>query len=344
MNQKLRWGLLGTGAIARKFASGLVESRTGLLAAIGSRTTAAAEQFAASFPARTFGSYEALLADPGVDAVYISTPHPWHARCAIAAAEAGRHILCEKPLTMNRAEADAVIAAARANDVFLMEAFMYRCHPQTDRLRELLAEHVIGRIGLVQATFSFRSNAGPESRLLAAELGGGGVLDVGCYCASMARLVAGAADGRPFAEPLAVSGAGVLGPTGVDEYAVATLDFGNGLLAQLACGVQLTVETSVRIWGDAGHLVIPSPWGASHSAGVSKILLHRTGDAKPEEVEIVSDRGLYALEADHVAAHLHARQSPAMSWDDSLGNMETLDRWRAAIGLRYPCEIPPRLM
>src|SRR5437773_937364 len=124
MSTKLKWGLLGTGAIARKFAKGLLESKTGALVAIGSRSEHSARKFAEDFPAACHGSYEALLADPNVEVVYISTPHPMHAEWAIKAAAAGKHILCEKPLTMNHAEALAVVEAARRHDVFLMEAFM----------------------------------------------------------------------------------------------------------------------------------------------------------------------------------------------------------------------------
>ena len=140
METKLKWGLLASGRIANAFAKGVLASQNGQLVAVGSRSQEKADEFAKQYdiPNR-HGSYEALLADPEVDAVYISTPHPGHAEWAIKAAEAGKHILCEKPITMNASQAMAVIEAARQNDVFLMEAFMYRCHPQTEKLRELLA-------------------------------------------------------------------------------------------------------------------------------------------------------------------------------------------------------------
>src|SRR5688500_17337334 len=133
METKLRWGLLASGRIANAFAKGVLASRTGKLVAVGSRSQEKADEFAAQYDIpNCHGSYEALLADPEVDAVYISTPHPGHAEWAIKAAEAGNHILCVKPITMNAGEAMAVVEAARQNDVFLMEAFMYRCHPQTE--------------------------------------------------------------------------------------------------------------------------------------------------------------------------------------------------------------------
>lgn len=336
---KLRWGILSTGAISRRFASQLPASRTGVLMAVGSRTQQAADDFAKEFGfPRAHGSYDALLADPEVDAVYISTPHPMHAEWAIKAAEAGKHILCEKPLTLDYAEAMAVIEAARLNDVFLMEAFMYRCHPQTAKLVELIKERTIGDVRVIQATFSFQAGFSPESRLLNNELGGGGILDVGCYCASMSRLIAGAALGRDFAEPIETKSVGHIGETRVDEYALALLRFEGDILAQIATGVRLNQESVVRIFGSEGSILVPSPWMDSDN---KVIRVDRHGE-QPREVVVDSYAGSYAIEADIVAENIDHRQapSPAMSWDDSLGNMRTLDAWRAGFGMTYDVERP----
>ena len=330
MEKKLRWGILGTGAIARKFARGLAESRTGRLVAVGSRAEETLRGFLAEFPVRGHATYEALLADAEVDIVYISTPHPMHAEWCVSAARAGKHILCEKPLTMNALEAAVVIEAARSAGVFLMEAFMYRCHPQTARLLELIRGGSIGAVKLVQAEFSFRADWKPEGRLLNPEVGGGGILDVGCYCVSMARLIAGVAQGAPFAEPVEVKAVGQIGETGVDELAGAVLKFPCGMLAQVSAGVRVSLENSVRIWGEEGHIVVPSPWIIGREAGGSVLLLHRQGKAV-EEIRIEADRGIYAIEADAVAESIEAGESPAMSWADSYGNMRALDRWREEI-------------
>jgi predicted dehydrogenase/aryl-alcohol dehydrogenase-like predicted oxidoreductase len=341
MSDRLAWGIIGAGGIARAFARGLATSKTGALVAIGSRSQASADAFGAEFGlSRCHGSYAALLADPAVQAVYIATPHPMHAEWAVKAADAGKHILCEKPLTMNWPEAMAVVEAARRNDVFLMEAFMYRCHPQTRRLVELIADGAIGEVRVIQATFSFHANFDPERRLFNPALGGGGILDVGCYTASMARLVAGVAQGLPFADPIEVKGVGHLGDTGVDEWALAVLKFPGDIVAELSTGVQVSQDNTVRIFGSRGNIVVPSPWFCTRNAGTSTLLLTR--DGKTEEVAVEADNDLYAIEADTVAAHLAARQapSPAMSWADSLGNARTLDRWREAIGLVYNVEKP----
>jgi predicted dehydrogenase len=330
MEKKLRWGIIGTGGIARKFARGLAESRTGQLQAVGSRAEETLRAFLKEFPVRGHASYEALLADAEVDIVYISTPHPMHAEWCVKAARAGKHILCEKPLTMNALEAAVVIDAARAAGVFQMEAFMYRCHPQTARLLELIRAGSIGTVKLVQAEFSFRTEWNPEGRLLNPALGGGGILDVGGYCVSMARLIAGVSQGAPFAEPDEVKGVGQIGTSGVDELAAAVLKFPGGMVAQLSAGVRVWLENAVRVWGEEGHIVVPVPWVVTREAGQSVLLLQRQG--KPvEEIRIDVDRGIYAIEADAVAESIAARESPAMSWADSYGNMRALDRWRKEV-------------
>jgi predicted dehydrogenase/aryl-alcohol dehydrogenase-like predicted oxidoreductase len=338
MAEQLAWGILGTGRIAGIFASGLARSRTGTLVAVGSRTQAAADAFAEKFgaPGR-HGSYEALLADPAVEAVYIATPHPAHARIAIEAAEAGKHVLCEKPIAMNHPEAMAIVEAAHRNDVFLMEAFMYRCHPQTARLVELIRSGAIGEVRVIQAAFSFHGAYNPEGRMLSNELGGGGILDVGCYTTSMARLVAGAALGGGAAEPLEVQGVGHVGRTGVDEYAVATLRFPGDIAAELLCGVQVRAENVLRVLGSEGSILVSQPWvpGARTSISVTR---HDTGES--EQIEVELDGDLYGVEADTVAANLERREASEMTWADTLGNMRTLDRWRQAIGVVHAVERP----
>jgi predicted dehydrogenase len=177
----LSWGILGTGRIAGIFAKQLSQSKTGKLAAVGSRSQSSADKFAAEHRVpRAHATYEALLADSQVQAVYITTPHPLHAKWCLKAAAAGKHILCEKPLTLNHTEAVAVVAAARKHNVFLMEAFMYRCHPQIAKLIELLRKKVIGEVRVIHASFGFHRDFNPEVRLFKNALGGGGILDVGC--------------------------------------------------------------------------------------------------------------------------------------------------------------------
>jgi predicted dehydrogenase/aryl-alcohol dehydrogenase-like predicted oxidoreductase len=339
MDRKLAWGIIGTGRIAHTFANGLLRSKLGRLVAVGSRTQERADKFGEEFslPHR-HGSYQALLANPEVEAVYVSTPHPMHAEWAIKAAEAGKHILCEKPIGINEAEAMAIIEAARRHHVFLMEAFMYRCHPQTAKLVELVRDKAIGEVRVIEATFSFDAGFDPEGRLFKNALGGGGILDVGCYCVSMARLIAGAAVGEDFADPIAVKAVGKLGETGVDEYALASLQFPGGVFAQVATCVRLNQENVVRIYGSQGWILVKSPW----FAGAEDMVVRRWGQEEPTIIPGTGRQDLYAIEADTVAANLEKRQapSPAMTWADTLGNMRTLDRWRQELGLVYEMEQP----
>jgi len=340
--KKLKWGLLATGNISKAFAQGVQHSQLGVLTAVGSRRLESAQALASKFqiPA-AYGSYDELLADPEVDAVYISTPHPLHAEWIIKAAESGKHVLCEKPLTLNHAEAMVAAEAARANGVLLMEAFMVRCHPFIGILRTLIEEKIIGEIRIIRSTFSFQASYDPQSRLFSNALGGGGILDVGCYTTTLARLIAGMATGQPFASPEHVSGAAYLLETGVDGWAVATLKFPGGILAQISTGVLLNQENGVFIYGSEGAIRIPNCWIPAKEGGKISIWVKPQG--KDEyEVPVETDQWLYALEADAFARALADGKTsvPEVPIEDTLDNMLTLDRWRAVIDLVYKSEKP----
>jgi predicted dehydrogenase/aryl-alcohol dehydrogenase-like predicted oxidoreductase len=351
--KRLRWGIISTGRIARTFAEHLASSTTGRLVAVGSREASRASSFG---NVHAHGSYEALLEDAEVDAVYIATPHPLHARWAIRAAEAGKHVLCEKPLAMNYAEAEAVVEAARRHNVFLMEAFMYRCHPQTGLLVDLLRSGIIGEVRVIEAVHSFRGPDDVTGRLLSNELGGGGILDVGCYCMSGSRLVAGVALDIDAPEPAEVTGTAHIGETGVDEWAVAALRFGGGIVAHLATGVRVDQPPRLRVHGTEGSIVLREPWLPTVRR-VSEIVVHRHG-SKAEVHRVKAKQGLYAYEADVVAEAVAAGHTeagfPSCTWEDSLANMRALDRWRRAVGVSYAadelpapvhaCPLSPRAM
>lgn len=335
-DRTLAWGILGPGGIARAFAGQLPQSETGRLVAVASRDHERAGSFAVEFGAqRSYGDYATLLADEDIDAIYVSTLHPWHFEWSLRAIQAGKHVLCEKPLTLNHAWSMALVEAARRADVFLMEAYMYRCHRQTRTLVELIRDGAIGTVRHVEASFSFHADFRAEGRLYDPELGGGGILDVGGYPLSMARLIAGAASGTAFADPVSLSAVGRIGETGVDEWTTASLGFANGITASVSCGIRLARENTLRVLGSEGYLVVAEPWLPSATEPTA-IALHRVG-AEVEQIAIAA-QGLYAAEADTVAAHLADRQAPEMSWADTLGNMAALDRWREEIGLVYPHE------
>ena len=347
----LNWGVIGAGTIARVFCNAMRFSRTGRIAAVASRSRDRADALADLFSiGGRYDRYEELLADDGIDAVYLSTIHPAHAEWAIKAAEAGKHLLVEKPIAMNHLEAAAMIDAAAAHDVFLMEAFMYRCHPQTRRLAELVREGAVGDVRMIRTVFSYQGRFDADSRTFGNALGGGAILDIGCYTASAARLIAGAAAGKPFLEPHRVKGCAHLGPTGVDHYAAATLQFDNDdhdIVAELVCGVDCRVPSQLAVYGSE----VPEPWTpcspCRHAAEplppdtafpAGRILLTRSANTGPETIAVPVDRDLFTYEADTVAEHLDARQAPAMSWLDTIGNMKLLDRWRDEAGLVYEQE------
>ncbi len=263
----LRLGILGCANIARQFARDVAPSGAVRLQAVASRDAARAAEFAARFGLpRAHGSYEALLADPEVDAVYIPLPNSLHAEWAIACARHGKHVLCEKPLAMDHAQARAMFDAARGAGVFLLEGYPWWFQPQTGALVDLLQGGAIGRVRSVQVSFSFtlRDPAGTDIRSRP-ETGGGALMDLGCYCLSLIRLATGRA-------PRRVQAHSRLAPTGVDIATAATLEFDDGVSAQLMCSMDAALHRHATIAGSDGfitteflnHTAAPGeahPWG-----------------------------------------------------------------------------------
>lgn len=340
----IHWGILGAGAIARAFAVGNRTAKHARLLAVASRDQAKADAFGDEFGVpRRYGSYEAMLNDPQVQAVYICTPHPMHMSWAIAAARAGKHLLVEKPIGLNVAQTLLMQEHARSAGVFLTEAFMYRCHPQTHKLVELIRAGAIGRAQNIVASFGFRGHFDPASRLFDPHLGGGGILDIGCYPVSIARLIAGVAMNKDFADPVEVHGAGYLGPTGVDDWATALLQFEHGIMATVSTGVAMDCENSVHITGTEGTIHLPNPWVCDrHQPEVGRLILQKRDGTSPQEILIPTEVTSFSLEQDVASGAILAGRSeppaPAMTWADTAGNMRVLDLWRKAIGLTYPAE------
>ncbi|WP_243064331.1 aldo/keto reductase [Humibacter sp. RRB41] len=346
--QHVRWGIVGPGGIAHRFAEQLPHSRTGELVAVASRDADRGRAFAAEFESapggiRVHGSYDELFADPEVDAVYIATVHTGHVRLAVQALEAGKHVVVEKPLSVDHAGAMVVVEAARRSGRYLAEGFMYRFHPQTARLADLVASGAIGDVQHIEASFAFRADVPAEHRLLNPELAGGGILDVGGYPMSIARLVAGAATGGVFADPVSLTAKGTLGETGVDEWTTASAVFASGVTAHLTCGVRVEDDNRVVVSGSRGRIVVPQPWLPSTQE--PSFIEVSPVDAATESIR-VEPAYQYALQADAVAEYAADGQSPQMGWADTLGNTRALDSWREAIGLQYPFEaetanVPP---
>lgn len=354
MANQIRWGMIGCGAIASILARNIARSQTGQLVAVASRSQNKADAFAADPKhgqnIRALSSYEQLLTDKDVDLVFIALPHPFHAKWAIAAAQAGKHILCEKPVSINHSETMTMIHAARcARDgqgVFFAEGFMTRCHPLAAKLVELLREKTIGRLGIIRAACGYGTGFDPESRVHNNDLAGGGIMDVGCYPVSLARLLAGAALNKPFADPIEVTGTGHLTETGVDGWTTASLRFEQDIIAQLSTSITLAQDNSLQLFGSKGRINVPVIWPFNRDqGGAFEIQIEIYGDEQASQnVVVEADQTAFTYEVDAVGQAIlsgqHQLESPAMSWDDTLGNIKTMDRWRQAIGLTYEMEKP----
>jgi predicted dehydrogenase len=343
---KIRWGIIGLGSIAANFAQGLSESESGELFAVASRSSERCRSFGNRFgvqESNRYTSYEALCADPDVDAIHIATPHPFHAQQALMAIRSGKHISVEKPMSLNAEEATVIVEAARRQGVFFMEAYMYLHHPQIKRLVEILREGTLGQVQHIRAVFGFFAPFDPDSRLYNYELAGGGILDVGGYAISAARMIAGISDGD-FSEPVSVRGVGKLGQTGVDEVSYGLLQFENGITAEIACAVAKDMEQVIEITCENGSIRLDNPWVPGRDEGPSDSTLVVTRDGISKSFEIVEPRMLFALEAE---AASHAIQNgrtaldfPAMTPEGSIGNARVQDIWRREVGYVAFNELP----
>ena len=315
------WGILGTGRIARKFASAVAASASEQVAAVASRDATKAELFANEFSlTRAYGSYEALLADPEVACIYNALPNALHAEWSIAAVKAGKHVLCEKPIASSAAEAVSMFAAAREQGVGLMEAFMYRFHPQTQLVQQLLASGAIGELRLVQSGFSF-SVADPQNVRLSAELAGGGLMDVGCYPVNFVRMVLGQA-------PVRVGALANWSPSGVDISMAATLEYPAGLLATITCGLVAARHQFARIVGSQGFIEVDEPFTLPTDRPTTVRLYRGISDAQVEQFDI-PPANHFQLEAEGLSRLVAAGHGdhglPQMPLNETLDNMATIE-------------------
>lgn len=307
----LRWGLLGTGRINRALIAPLRISPRNRLTAVASRDPERARAYAAEqeIP-RWFGSYEALLADPDVDVVYNSLPNSLHAEWTIKAAQAGKHVLCEKPLAITVEEVDAVAAAAGQTRVVVAEAFMYRHHPQTLKVKALIDGGAIGRLQLVRGGFTFNLARSDDVRLDPA-LGGGSIWDVGCYPISFARTVIGAA-------PVEVFGWQVTGPTGVDLTFVGQMRFPGDVHAQFDSGFQSALRMTTEFVGDAGRITLTHAF----KPDADSRMYHWRGEAL--EVLTFPQQELYLGEVEDMADAILLGTTPRVTLADSRENVATI--------------------
>ena len=316
----MRWGILGPGRISRSFLTGLAGSATERSVAVGSRDLARARAVADDFGVpRAYGSYEDLLADDGIDAVYIALPNALHARWSDAAARAGRHVLCEKPLGRSPAEAEAMVAVAREAGVRLMEAFMYRFHARTLRLAELVAAGDVGEIRLIRASFGFTVTDTANVRL-SAELAGGALMDVGCYPVNAARMLAG--------RPATAAAVARWAATGVDETLAGTLDHPGGAVSLVSCSLASGRHNEVQVVGTEGVVDVPDAFTPAKDR--PSVLRISRGARADDRAELTFDPvDQYTAEAEGFARLVEAADDdaglPRMPLEESLDNAATMD-------------------
>jgi predicted dehydrogenase len=336
----LRWGILGCGSIANRWSNDIARLPDHRLQAAASRDAARAHAFARKFNSPTHyagpDAYAALVADPDVDIIYVTTPHNFHKAHTLLALRAGKPVLCEKPFAINLKEAETMVAEARARSLFLMEGMWTLCFPAMSKLRALLAEGAIGQARMLTADFGYRAGTlgadhrlagyNPAGRLFDPALAGGALMDVGVYPVSLAHAIFGAPD--------EVKAVGVFGHTGVDENAGMLLRFPNGAIALTSTSLQVTTPWTATLLGTQGRIEIESPWWRPKT-----LTLLREGQ-EPETFRFEHEGEGFQFEAMHAAECLRAgrTESPLLSGDWSLETMRILDALRADLGLRYPMD------
>jgi xylose dehydrogenase (NAD/NADP) len=311
-SKNLRWGLLSTARINRALIPPLQASKRNQLTVVASRSQSKGDEYARQWNIPcAYGSYEALLADPEIDVIYNSLPNSLHAEWTIRAVGAGKHVLCEKPLAISVAEVDAVATAAQAHGKIVAEAFMYRHHPQTLKIKELVDSGTIGELRLVRGAFTFNINRPGDVRLNP-QLGGGSIWDVGCYPLSYTRYVVGC-------EPVEVFGWQVTGSSGVDEVFTAQMRFPGGVLAQFDCGFRSDFRTQMEFVGSQGTITIPSPFKPDAR---EKILLRR-GDEE-QSIRVRGPALLYSGEVEDIADAILLGKPQRVSLTDSKANVAAI--------------------
>jgi D-xylose 1-dehydrogenase (NADP+, D-xylono-1,5-lactone-forming) len=313
----MRLGLLSTANINRQILDGAAATDRVDVVAVGSRDGAKAQAYAAEHGIpRAHGSYEALLEDAEVDAVYVSLPNGMHHEWSMRALEAGKHVLCEKPYTRHPAEAEEAFDAAEQAGLVLTEAFMYRHHPQTRTVERLVRDGAVGRVVSVKAVFSFPLTDLTNVRAVP-ELEGGALMDVGCYCVSGSRLVAG--------EPVAVIAEQVVGPTGVDMALYGTLRFADDVVSQIEASFHAPERQLLAIVGEEGVMRVHAPWRVDWGG---ELTIQR-GAAR--EVVQVEEANSYTLELENLADAIDGRASPLLARDDAVAQARVIDAlYRAA--------------
>lgn len=325
MQKKIKWGIIGPGRIANNFVKGLQKIEDAEIYAVASRTKEKAFEFGDKYNiAKRYGSYEELVNDKEVDAVYIATPHQAHKDCAILCLKKGIAVLCEKPITVNSKEALELISIAKENNTFLMEAMWTRFLPAIVKIREIINSKAIGDIKMMRAEFGFKGKFDREGRLFNPMLAGGALLDVGIYTVSFASMIF-------KTQPSVIKTSAYIGETNVDEYSSTIFEYDNGKIAVLLSSITASLSDECCIFGTEGKILINQFWR-------SKEFTLFIDGMEPQKFSY-EDVG-YNYEAIEVMKCIKQgkKQSDIMPLDESLEIMKTMDRIRNAWSLIYPFE------
>ena len=331
----IKWGILGTGAIAKAFADALQETE-GELVAVASQSLKRAEDFSKPYNCSAIEGYQSLISLPQVEAIYVATPHTSHFELSAECLRNKKAVLCEKPMTINATETMALIDISRKNNTLLMEAFMYKIHPQTQQVMKVIQENLTSPLS-IRAEFCFSVDVPESHRLVNKELGGGSILDIGCYPMSISRHAVGAVHGKNFMNPVSIEGQGELNSQGIDLNASAKLVFEDGSLAEIKSATNLSSASDVEISDGKTTVVLNQPWHCGEFTERKSQITLKKSNGDEELIDITTDKGLYALEIDHFSENLknHNTESDLIPHNDSHGNMIALDTWRKELKVVY---------
>jgi predicted dehydrogenase len=324
---KFKWAIIGAGNIAHKFADGLMAVPDAQLYAVASREAEKARAFADKYDAPVaYGSYEELADDSNIDCVYIATPHPMHMPNALLCMNKGLNVLCEKPLAVNKKEAQAMVDLSKSKNVFLMEAFWTRFLLSIRKANEWISQGKIGEVRMMHCDFGFRAEIDPQARLFNNALAGGGLLDVGCYTISMATMLFGNS-------PDIITGAAHIGVTNIDEQAAMVLRFPKGELAVLSAGVRTDTYHNLHIFGTDGNISLPGFWNTS------KATLNENGKDPVYFEELVGNGYNYEAASAMESIRAGKIENDIMTHADSLAIAKISDELRKQWGLSFPSDL-----
>jgi aryl-alcohol dehydrogenase-like predicted oxidoreductase/predicted dehydrogenase len=336
---KVKWGVIGTGSIANAFAHSIKHCNHSDLIAVFGRNKETLQEFSIKFDATGINDIDELVTSNAIDAIYIATPHSSHFEYALQAIKNNKHVLCEKPIAMNHIESMVLFGLAKDCGVFLMEAYMYRTHPQTfNILKNIESLCETNEKVEINSSFGFHAEIPKDHRLRNPMLGGGAIMDVGCYPLSMSKLLAGRILNKPYADPISIEASGNLDETGVDSNSKARILFSENIEANISCAINEEYENNLEIISGDYKLTVSQPWHCGQfQDGHSSIKVY-SKNKLVDEISYKDEVGLFTREIDHASECIlnNKLESDLISHNDSQSIMLWLDKWRKELDTKCP--------